>query len=110
LELFKEGLQNYFQELDSQKDVPKNEQIGQHFIYMNRENELNNFFGFLVDFIDKFDENDRSGKFYYSIPCIFSGTGMGKTSFFHKGFEKMLQLNKNKFDKKCDYLKEVSFL
>ncbi len=76
--------------------------IGSTFTFMNREQQLVDFYNHLVKRYTRYSTKliDKEKKLPFKMPCIFSATGMGKTTFFSKGIEKMLTLPQVKSETK----------
>jgi hypothetical protein len=74
-------------------------EIGSFFEFMNREELLVKLYQYLEDRYNNFHikyTSDVSKKLAFPFPCCFSASGMGKTTIWSKGIEKMLRIVKDR--------------
>ena len=100
---WKSELKKYLISLRSPSNPPylsEIEAIGYFFKFMNREKQLDDLYKYLKDRYNGYPTsiNSQTGKPNYKLACCFSAMGMGKTTLFTRGIEKILERYKDQKD------------
>lgn len=70
--------------------------IGETFDFMNREAQLTQIYYYFEDRYKNYDKKfGENHKLAFKSLCCFAASGMGKTTLFSKGIEKMILMFKN---------------